>query len=117
MNAFHSFSNQPWIDADFYWEARDASRNMHRFYRITLSASLWSPWTVQRTWGRIGSQGRRCVVFCEGLEEALERTRQNIRRRAQRPISYTLCWTKMFGTEPEKNRLLEMVQSYEPSSL
>ena len=37
----------------------DPSLNMHRFYSVALARSLFGEPGVERSWGRIGSPGRR----------------------------------------------------------
>jgi predicted DNA-binding WGR domain protein len=36
----------------------DPSRNMHRFYALQLTATLFGEWALIAEWGRIGSAGR-----------------------------------------------------------
>ena len=36
----------------------DPTRNMARFYEVSLEPSLFGTWAVVRRWGRIGCQGR-----------------------------------------------------------
>lgn len=36
----------------------DSSRNMARFYMLTVQPSLFGDWRLVREWGRIGSPGR-----------------------------------------------------------
>ncbi|QRG10307.1 WGR domain-containing protein (plasmid) [Xanthobacter dioxanivorans] len=36
----------------------DPSRNMARFYMLTVQPSLFGEWCLVREWGRIGSPGR-----------------------------------------------------------
>lgn len=36
----------------------DSSRNMARFYMLTVQPSLFGEWCLVREWGRIGSPGR-----------------------------------------------------------
>lgn len=43
----------------FHLERRDASRNMKRFYRLSVERDLFGEILLIREWGRIGKQGRR----------------------------------------------------------
>ncbi|PZU88359.1 MAG: WGR domain-containing protein [Shinella sp.] len=43
----------------FHLERRDASRNMKRFYRLSVERDLFGETLLIREWGRIGKQGRR----------------------------------------------------------
>jgi predicted DNA-binding WGR domain protein len=36
----------------------DLARNMHRFYALQLTATLFGEWALVAEWGRIGSAGR-----------------------------------------------------------
>ena len=36
----------------------DASKRMHRFYRMDLQLDLFGQWCFLREWGRIGSTGQ-----------------------------------------------------------
>ena len=38
------------------------AENSHRFYRLAYQPSLWSPYCVVRTWGRLGSKKPRSLV-------------------------------------------------------
>jgi predicted DNA-binding WGR domain protein len=37
---------------------RDPTRNMARFYALSVQADLLAGWTLVREWGRIGRPGR-----------------------------------------------------------
>ena len=41
-----------------YVERRDASRNMSRFYTLSIGATLFGDVQLTRRWGRIGSRGQ-----------------------------------------------------------
>lgn len=42
----------------------DASKHMHRFYRLDVQPDLFGQWCVIREWGRIGAAGReRSIPF------------------------------------------------------
>jgi predicted DNA-binding WGR domain protein len=36
----------------------DPSRNMHRFYALQVSPTLFDEWALIAEWGRIGSPGK-----------------------------------------------------------
>jgi predicted DNA-binding WGR domain protein len=40
----------------------NASKRMHRFYRLDVQPDLFGQWCVVREWGRIGSAGQIRVV-------------------------------------------------------
>lgn len=50
----------------------DPTRNMARFYEVSLEPSLFGSWAVVRRWGRIGSQGRIRLELCDSAGEALD---------------------------------------------
>lgn len=41
--------------SDVYLTRVDASRNMARYYRMTVQPTLFGEWAVVREWGRLGS--------------------------------------------------------------
>ena len=43
----------------FHLERRDPTRNMKRFYRLSVERDLFGEILLIREWGRIGRQGRR----------------------------------------------------------
>ena len=36
----------------------DPTRNMRRYYSVTVQPTLFGEWALQREWGRIGAGGR-----------------------------------------------------------
>jgi predicted DNA-binding WGR domain protein len=62
----------------------DPSRNMHRFYALQLTATLFGEWAVIAEWGRIGSAGQvqeRLFAAPELAEAAFaQRQRAKMRR-------------------------------------
>jgi predicted DNA-binding WGR domain protein len=62
----------------------DPTRNMARFYQISIEASLFGDWTVVRRWGRIGSRGRTQLEFCENVGEASIRIEQIVHAKHRR---------------------------------
>jgi predicted DNA-binding WGR domain protein len=68
----------------------DPARNMHRFYALQLTATLFGEWVLVAEWGRIGSAGRlqeRVFPSLELAKAALGR-RQSIKlRRGYRPTN------------------------------
>ena len=62
----------------------DPSRNMARFYALSLGPSLFGDVSLTRRWGRIGTIGRQIVELHADREAALcalERIEQAKRRR------------------------------------
>ncbi|MVF23958.1 WGR domain-containing protein [Methylocaldum sp. BRCS4] len=55
-----------------YLNGIDLERNMARFYRITVTPTLFGDWALIREWGRIGSPG----TVREEWFETVERTTQ-----------------------------------------
>ena len=53
-----------------YLERFDASRNMARYYRISISLTLFGEWVMCREWGRVGRNGQRLEHVCTTRDEA-----------------------------------------------
>ncbi|ODT03211.1 MAG: WGR domain-containing protein [Mesorhizobium sp. SCN 65-20] len=45
--------------SDLHLERVDATRNMARFYRLSVAPTLFGDVALVREWGRIGTLGRR----------------------------------------------------------
>jgi predicted DNA-binding WGR domain protein len=50
----------------------DPTRNMARFYEVSLEPSLFGTWAVVRRWGRIGCQGRSRLELCDNADDAFD---------------------------------------------
>jgi predicted DNA-binding WGR domain protein len=37
-------------------------KNCFRYYRMEVTPDLFGTWTLRRSWGRIGTKGRDCLV-------------------------------------------------------
>lgn len=48
----------------------DPSRNMARFYRVTIEKTLFDETIVRRCWGRIGTRGRSLIHIVQESDEA-----------------------------------------------
>lgn len=48
----------------------DPSRNMARFYRLSIQPTLFGGSSLLRNWGRIGTEGRLRVELFDTAEEA-----------------------------------------------
>ncbi len=55
-----------------YVERRDASRNMARFYALSLEHTLFGL-ALSRRYGRIGTHGRELIEYPETVDVAIER--------------------------------------------
>ena len=53
-----------------YLTREDASRNMARFYCMSLQATLFGEWALVREWGRIGRAGQVRASTYRGKVEA-----------------------------------------------
>jgi predicted DNA-binding WGR domain protein len=61
----------------------DPAKNMHRFYALQLTATLFGEWALLAEWGRIGSAGQlqeRVFPSLELAHAALSR-RQTVKMR------------------------------------
>lgn len=48
----------------------DPSRNMHRFYSMSIQPTLFGGVSVIRNWGRIGTQGQAMVQTFDQIDDA-----------------------------------------------
>lgn len=55
-----------------YMTRQDPSRNMARFYVISLAPTLFGEVSLVRNWGRIGSRGQMMVETFTTADAALE---------------------------------------------
>ena len=55
-----------------YVERRDASRNMARFYALSIEETLFGQARLVRRWGRIGTTGRMVQHSFDDEGEAVE---------------------------------------------
>jgi predicted DNA-binding WGR domain protein len=66
----------------------DPARNMHRFYALQLTATLFGEWALIAEWGRIGSAGQVQERLFAAPELAALAQRQHAKlRRGYRPAS------------------------------
>ena len=65
-------------------ERKDASKNMARFYVLSLSTSLFDEICVARRWGRIGSKGQEKRHYFTRELDALELMLDVLRRKRKR---------------------------------
>jgi predicted DNA-binding WGR domain protein len=68
----------------------DPRRNMHRFYALQLTATLFGEWALVAEWGRIGAAGRLQERVFPSLElaQAALAQRQSVKmRRGYRPTA------------------------------
>lgn len=49
----------------------DPSRNLARFYAVSVQPTLFGSWVVVRRWGRIDTDGRRAETWFDDLSSAL----------------------------------------------
>jgi predicted DNA-binding WGR domain protein len=68
----------------------DPARNMHRFYALQLTATLFGEWALIAEWGRIGAAGQvqeRVFAAPELAEAALAQRQRAKMRRGYRPTA------------------------------
>ncbi len=61
---------------DLYLERIDRTRNMARYYRLSVMETLFGEWAVIREWGRIGRRGQsreECATTREAAEALVAR--------------------------------------------
>ncbi len=62
----------------------DPTRNMARFYEVSLEPSLFGTWAVVRRWGRIGCQGRIRLELCHNADDAFDCVKRLIAAKRRR---------------------------------
>ena len=55
-----------------YVERIDATRNMSRFYTLSIQPTLFGQASLLRCWGRIGSRGQQMIHTFEDEDQAVE---------------------------------------------
>lgn len=67
-----------------YIERRDATRNMARFYALSIEPTLFGDLCLTRRWGRIGTRGQMRAMSFAREEEALAQFAKIKRQKAGR---------------------------------
>jgi predicted DNA-binding WGR domain protein len=67
-----------------YVERTDATKNMARYYAMSIEPTLFGEACLTRRWGRIGSGGQRLVHHFEREEEAVGLFLQLLRQKRSR---------------------------------
>jgi predicted DNA-binding WGR domain protein len=62
-------STQPYY---LYVERIDPSKNMARYYALSIEPTLFGETSLTRCWGRIGSRGQRIVHLFRSEPEAVD---------------------------------------------
>ena len=74
-----------------YIERRDTTRNMARFYALSIEPTLFGDVCLTRRWGRIGTRGQMRTMSFSHEEEALAQFAKIQRQKASR--GYRECLT------------------------
>jgi len=56
---------------NFYVERIDKTRNMARFYAMSIEPTLFGDASLTRRWGRIGARGQSMIQLFQDQEDAL----------------------------------------------
>lgn len=67
-----------------YIERNDATRNMARFYRMSIDLNLFGEICLTRRWGRIGKHGQSIVQQFERERDAVEIFLDLVRQKRKR---------------------------------
>lgn len=67
-----------------YVERRDPTRNMARYYELSIETTLFGDIMLTRRWGRIGTRGQRRSLMFEREEEAVGLFLDLLRRKRRR---------------------------------
>ena len=79
------------IPCHLYIERRDATRNMARFYALSIEPTLFGDVCLTRRWGRIGTRGQMRTMSFSHENEALAQFVRIQRQKASR--GYRECPT------------------------
>jgi predicted DNA-binding WGR domain protein len=74
-------------------EARLPSRNIMRFYEVSVGRDLFDEWQVATRNGRIGARGQLRYHTAESREAAMRVVRQILKRRASAPKRIGVAYT------------------------
>jgi predicted DNA-binding WGR domain protein len=67
-----------------YLQRIDPERNMARFYRITVTPTLFGEWALIREWGRIGSPGTVRETWYDDEAAACRAGEQRVQQKLRR---------------------------------
>ena len=67
-----------------YVERTDASKNMARYYAMSIEPNLFGEACLIRRWGRIGARGQRLIHHFKREEEAVGLFLQLLRQKRRR---------------------------------
>ena len=70
----------------------EPSRNMHRFYRLSVERTLFGGWSCQREWGRIGSPGQVRGTSYSTQDEAQARLDGLAQAKRRRGYAEAIGW-------------------------
>lgn len=74
----------PALPKAHYFRRLDATRNMARFYILSLEPTLFGEVAVLRHWGRIGTRGCQALNLYPTLAEAETMLARQVARRRKR---------------------------------
>ena len=77
----------PPLPSPVHFQRVDTSRNMARFYTLSLEPTLFGDVAVLRQWGRIGTRGRQASSLHASMAEAQTVLARQIARRRRRGYS------------------------------
>ena len=58
--------------------------NQFRFYKLSISPTLFGGWSLVREWGRIGAAGTVKIDFFDTEEEAIQKQSQLYRQKQKK---------------------------------
>ncbi len=58
-------------NTETYLERIDRSKNMARYYRLSVAKTLFGEWAMVREWGRIGRGGQSREHWCSSEADAM----------------------------------------------
>jgi predicted DNA-binding WGR domain protein len=67
-----------------YLERHDPTKNLYRFYRLSLEKNLFGEWSLMREWGRIGQASQGCIDLYDTLQAAQNAYARKLREKRKR---------------------------------
>lgn len=67
-----------------YLTKHNPDANQFRFYKLSISPTLFGGWSLVREWGRIGAAGTVKIDFFNTEEEAIQKQSQLYRQKQKK---------------------------------
>ncbi len=67
-----------------YLTKQNPDKNQYRFYKLSLSPTLFGGWSLIREWGRIGSAGTVKIDFFDTEREAVQKQEKLFKQKVKK---------------------------------